>query len=101
MCVPSTGSEQEHPRARGENIPSSLLRLINLGTSPRTRGKHSYGLSPARVGGNIPAHAGKTWEYPTAVVAVPGTSPRTRGKPAEDIEAAIHERNIPAHAGKT
>jgi len=71
------------------------------GTSPRTRGKLSYGAARDFSQGNIPAHAGKTVDAGTAegveeehprargenftappqTVLAGGTSPRTRGKP--------------------
>ena len=72
---------QEHPRARGENVAFPFRHRGFQGTSPRTRGKHSRQLWWKHHPGNIPAHAGKT----TAVVCCP--PPRTG--------------NIPAHAGKT
>ena len=49
-----------HPRSRGENFVRSRARLIGLGSSPLTRGKHDRELRRRHVPGLIPAHAGKT-----------------------------------------
>ena len=54
------GERWEHPRVCGENVPFLYRVVINVGTSPRMRGKHpgqgGFFVSP----GNIPAYAGKT-----------------------------------------
>jgi len=122
MILPVVASVcTEHPRARGEN--DLLLKHFwrEEGTSPRTRGKQPYFYRTRKVGGNIPAHAGKTTgsspgygsmgEHPRArgenlgFVNIPrgdaGTSPRTRGKLAFFQDFYRNRRNIPAHAGKT
>ena len=111
----------EHPRARGENITESIGIALLTGTSPRTRGKRWPRGHAGRRGGNIPAHAGKTYmtlpprqtvpEHPRARgenLVFPhlkcgniGTSPRTRGKRSPTHAWARCSRNIPAHAGKT
>ncbi len=112
---------QEHPRARGENLLDELIPLVRSGTSPRTRGKPlRSGETPGRVR-NIPAHAGKTLsrkrsppearEHPRARGEnrrygggrphERGTSPRTRGKLPIGENPIFEPRNIPAHAGKT
>ena len=92
-----------------------------IGTSPRTRGKHSNCASGVGDTRNIPAHAGKTTniidflsefpEHPRArgenvgkpPPATPssGTSPRTRGKLTGAWSMTHTMGNIPAHAGKT
>ena len=92
---------QEHPRARGENVTVACDYIAH------TR--------------NIPAHAGKTImpnvihialeEHPRArgenkstnlaPSSQNGTSPRTRGKRQPGALAWSHPGNIPAHAGKT
>ena len=49
-----------HPRSRGENILATCDRMLELGSSPLTRGKR-WSESPwIDFGGLIPAHAGKT-----------------------------------------
>ena len=60
-CSPSTGSATSaHPRSRGENLIQVATLLIEVGSSPLTRGKlatwYAYSLH-MRL---IPAHAGKT-----------------------------------------
>ena len=49
-----------HPRSRGENIMDLLGDAADNGSSPLTRGKQFGGDGGRRVGGLIPAHAGKT-----------------------------------------
>ena len=95
--------------------------IWQMGTSPRTRGKHFRLGDVVLVERNIPAHAGKTSpvrgtpsltkEHPRARGENPGgpaentnilgTSPRTRGKHRYFCSETLHMRNIPAHAGKT
>ena len=92
-----------------------------VGSSPLTRGKRLETLDPTRVGGLIPAHAGKTWPLRTRTVARPahprsrgengnalvaavnptGSSPLTRGKQGVDRRGGPARGLIPAHAGKT
>ena len=91
------------------------------GSSPLTRGKHALSIRVRRALGLIPAHAGKTWAYPSAtfpprahprsrgengpaagmVPRVVGSSPLTRGKQTNAALAGPPGRLIPAHAGKT
>ena len=91
------------------------------GSSPLTRGKPYLSVLDDRVPGLIPAHAGKTWAYPSAtfpprahprsrgengpaagmVPRVVGSSPLTRGKQTNAALAGPPGRLIPAHAGKT
>ena len=117
----SMGRSEEHPRACGENNGGHFTQHIQVGTSPRMRGKHEdIGLGFIAVR-NIPAHAGKTRavggvarvaaEHPRACgeniitqilsMLLHGTSPRMRGKRSGVIPGQGHRRNIPAHAGKT
>ena len=70
---------EEHPRVRGENIYTFSHGLLQIGTSPRARGKLSPALSFADDPRNIPACAGKT------VSVINGTldwqeHPRVRGE---------------------
>ena len=96
-----TASDQAHPRVGGENALLPGRYRLQVGSSPRGRGKHED-LSPASlVHGLIPAWAGKTdgpggrsacdQAHPrvggenrrTASLMLPpwGSSPRGRGKP--------------------
>ena len=55
---------EEHPRARGENTPTTVKQAFETGTSPRTRGKPLTCTFTSLSFRNIPAHAGKTlWEF--------------------------------------
>ena len=92
---------QEHPRARGENLPIGEKSHFDRGTSPRTRGKLRVVPHALKIGRNIPAHAGKTPLSVWIWQGNDGTSPRTRGKPGGLVKAKKIVRNIPAHAGKT
>ena len=94
-------SEQEHPRARGENCGLDFGAGASLGTSPRTRGKHPGAPAAAGLKRNIPAHAGKTLVERLRKALGGGTSPRTRGKQRLIHVESPKVRNIPAHAGKT
>ena len=115
------GSNQEHPRVRGENSGAGISGSWAIGTSPRARGKQRLiHAEPPKVR-NIPACAGKTpavqfpwhraWEHPrvrgenTMVVspcpASYGTSPRARGKHLPHRGHEPRYGNIPACAGKT
>ena len=110
-----------HPRVGGENRPGEYLSVIDVGSSPRGRGKR--GVGQHEHGGNrlIPAWAGKTtyprtrcWNRPAhprvggenppsskRPTGNWGSSPRGRGKPWPAYGDAITQRLIPAWAGKT
>ena len=90
-----------HPRSRGENFVRSRARLIGLGSSPLTRGKHDRELRRRHVPGLIPAHAGKTLTPAGQLVIDGGSSPLTRGKRGPDHRGFRRRGLIPAHAGKT
>ena len=90
----------EHPRVRGENASIKRFQYYLAGTSPRARGKLQHGDDTMLVAGNIPACAGKTfdyihgyqhhqehprvrgenWRWGDCMGAGVGTSPRARGK---------------------
>ena len=64
---------------RGENVTIEALEYLDVGTSPRARGKRRAVLVAVTWCGNIPACAGKTIELP--VVASAYTEhPRVRGE---------------------
>ena len=118
----STGlSAWAHPRSRGENTCLAGRTGRRAGSSPLTRGKPATYQVTAKLGGLIPAHAGKTalaaspsgsWRaHPRSrgenstpkklPSKLPGSSPLTRGKPGR-VPRGMHARGlIPAHAGKT
>ena len=111
----------EQPRVCGENLNKFAFDHGSLGTSPRMRGKQTYGTPHDSYQGNIPAYAGKTTgdtsdrsnnrEHPRVCgeniesrglsVCVRGTSPRMRGKLFWWENWVDFYRNIPAYAGKT
>ena len=110
-----------HPRSRGENVEPLNRVAVHEGSSPLTRGKHSWLAASTPVWGLIPAHAGKTRKGPTTRrrcgahprsrgenkveglvgVADLGSSPLTRGKPCASLDDCYPPGLIPAHAGKT
>ena len=110
-----------HPRACGENRDGRGHPPHSAGSSPRMRGKPTYGGYGQSFQGLIPAHAGKTaeaaysrvksWAHPRAcgensfffrcLLRGVGSSPRMRGKPGGSLSHAETGRLIPAHAGKT
>ena len=112
---------QAHPRSRGENDSHAPSSHEDSGSSPLTRGKLSQRLHLGKIGGLIPAHAGKTKiaqfsqfsppAHPRSrgenrvpaprVYAALGSSPLTRGKPTRLPKSSTYRRLIPAHAGKT
>ena len=121
-CAASLASSAAaHPRSRGENLGRHRDGLQDRGSSPLTRGKHSYALNRVYRNRLIPAHAGKTFPggrrrghgpaHPRSrgenvtqrrnAAASGGSSPLTRGKPLRTARRADSRRLIPAHAGKT
>ena len=118
--VTSTGF-RAHPRAGGENVIAAIAALVAIGSSPRGRGKPRVGQWSKRMGGLIPARAGKTRDQPRPgrpygahpraggenlmnpwMRFLPaGSSPRGRGKPSRSQSSPRPRRLIPARAGKT
>ena len=49
-----------HPRSRGENLGDEDTGVLEVGSSPLTRGKLRDEAQPEQSDGLIPAHAGKT-----------------------------------------
>ena len=114
-------SSTAHPRAGGENDPSSLSSTGLFGSSPRGRGKPVWAQQRRQMQRLIPARAGKTpcrarahscvsahprvggenidsWELPERHV---GSSPRRRGKHSRRLPRPYGGGLIPAWAGKT
>ena len=111
----------EHPRVYGENESELESTKLDLGTSPRVRGKQHPALSRHPQRRNIPACTGKTspmlcisqksTEHPRVygentdmrrnARSVDGTSPRVRGKQRTMKPVGGDEWNIPACTGKT
>ena len=90
----------DHPRACGANLTSAFRGNINVGSSPRMRGKLLHRRTPVEIFRIIPAHAGQTLvncigrtnvsDHPRACganssvvsssICFSGSSPRMRGK---------------------
>ncbi len=110
-----------HPRSRGENMRLRSSDPEGRGSSPLTRGKPATYQVTAKLGGLIPAHAGKTpcrgeqrhergahprsrgenVHAPTSAPSGYGSSPLTRGKHIPPGRSIGGLGLIPAHAGKT
>ena len=68
-----------YPRPRGEARRSTASPLAVAGLSPPTRGSRTRPETPHRVGGSIPAHAGKPLMLRCSL-RVWGVYPRPRGE---------------------
>ena len=110
-----------HPRSRGENFAPVIPILMEIGSSPLTRGKPGSRSTERSARRLIPAHAGKTVSFdflPFPARAHPrsrgensveehigiseeGSSPLTRGKLGSGRQGRQNRGLIPAHAGKT
>ena len=110
-----------HPRACGENLIDNANPLMQLGSSPRVRGKldelfeldQGQGLIPARAGKTTlfgrsspcctahPRACGENAEESASGVCCAGSSPRVRGKPDGAGDPGAEVGLIPACAGKT
>ena len=110
-----------HPRARGEQLHSKHIVVMECGSSPRTRGTgpappnepHHVRFIPAHAGNRCvaasctdtrPVHPRARGEQQRQVagdVAVGGSSPRTRGTELRRAESVKRLRFIPAHAGNS
>ena len=110
-----------HPRVCGENDNQHQNSSVEVGSSPRVRGKLLGHSSPETTLGLIPACAGKTTRVVPTVPSVrahprvcgendlllsdhsrgDGSSPRVRGKRDNPRSRSSLRRLIPACAGKT
>ena len=113
--------DADHPRACGANVNTWSPIDLNIGSSPRMRGKHRVIVAQVHRARIIPAHAGQTcllsgveacWsDHPRACganwrrvppISMPrGSSPRMRGKLLCFLVPSPVLRIIPAHAGQT
>ena len=110
-----------HPRSRGENEGAEDISIIEMGSSPLTRGKRCARHCRRLCSGLIPTHAGKTSGSRCSTAASrahphsrgentspagatglsQGSSPLTRGKPSPCLPVHALVGLIPTHAGKT
>ena len=120
LIIPFINSEA-HPRVCGENEHFIVVKITQLGSSPRVRGKLKTAATLTGLSGLIPACAGKTSLSPTSTrprTAHPrvcgenqneadrvrdcqGSSPRVRGKLCRSRYGSRNSGLIPACAGKT
>ena len=91
---------QAHPRSRGENRTEDLLVLLQLGSSPLTRGKRLRALSNKELQGLIPAHAGKTLSACRCYAGSPA-HPRSRGENEGTVDKELSSKgSSPLTRGK-
>ena len=110
-----------YPRVGGGNAHRAVVHALDLGLSPRGRGKLTILLKVGMPLRSIPAWAGETAArhytatmsgvYPRvgggnrtlmqSIVGRCGLSPRGRGKPVRQVHRLDHVRSIPAWAGET
>ena len=118
---PSSVYAVDHPRGCGENNRADKVRLDDIGSPPRMRGKRSRCAGRKRSGRITPADAGKTpvsrgrtfltWDHPRgcgenprrtcSAAAEIGSPPRMRGKLISVRFSILRIRITPADAGKT
>ena len=111
----------DHPRIRGEHATISISPLLQLGSSPHTRGAPESPRHKRNPGGIIPAYAGSTpflvrptsipWDHPRIrgehsmsrlqLPRTEGSSPHTRGALYRELQSACLDGIIPAYAGST
>ena len=114
-------SRPDHPRACGANQNQLRTMGVDIGSSPRVRGKptdvkrapHTVRIIPARAGqtrltaltpyptSDHPRACGANISTPMAWIPVIGSSPRVRGKPLRRFRGQDTHRIIPARAGQT
>ena len=119
-AAPRLRSGRVHPRVCGETERERVRERLEPGPSPRVRGNPDPGRTRRRMGGSIPACAGKpqlrqmdarrAGVHPrvcgetTPVCRRPpigrGPSPRVRGNLRNRSRASASHRSIPACAGK-
>ena len=113
--------QPDHPRECGANFRNLPQSIVNIGSSPRVRGKllrnrverHGRRIIPASAGQTQsstlwlpvwPDHPRECGANPLStdrVNVAPGSSPRVRGKPWVMMLVMLGLRIIPASAGQT
>ena len=111
----------DHPRLRGEHVPSPENPLVQHGSSPPTRGAPPHRTLDRRRCRIIPAYAGSTIGHPfstspisdhprlrgehstsvKSLISGSGSSPPTRGALSQQSNSSLKGRIIPAYAGST
>ena len=120
-CIGQVDLLRDHPRVCGEHYINSTTINGLLGSSPRMRGTHMFGIGGAGGKGIIPAYAGNTstpsphcydtWDHPrvcgehllmaSVSLKYSGSSPRMRGTPLRVMKYGQPSGIIPAYAGNT
>ncbi len=118
---PTSSSNWDHPRVRGDDLRARHVRADPRGPPPRTRGRRHRragsrvrpGTTPAYAGTTtaMPRAGGHTWDHPRVrgddfIVLNPkvwnsGPPPRTRGRHHELVVLHALRRTTPAYAGTT
>ena len=88
-----------HPRVRGEQRASSILKYTQAGSSPRARGTGSCALGIDRQKAVHPRVRGEQLLRGHIVTIEGGSSPRARGTAVLTVLNFIKHRFIPACAG--
>ena len=116
-----SGDVAAHPRSRGEHLKNKNWAVVEMGSSPLTRGAPNLLFQKMQEQGLIPAHAGSTpilgrrglllGAHPRSRgehlvddvlnVGEFGSSPLTRGARTGERARQSLEGLIPAHAGST
>ena len=90
----------DHPRMCGEKLAFSAVRVREMGSPPRMRGKVVYALRDCSQRGITPAYAGKRHEH-TARFTTSGDHPRVCGeKKTFDSLISFHRGSPPRMRGK-
>ena len=97
-AAPTAGA---HPRVGGENPSPASAGAVQVGSSPRGRGKRRHHRPALRDQRLIPAWAGKTPGSSSSRRWRRGSSPRGRGKLPGGGGFVVRGRLIPTWAGKT
>ena len=112
---------RDHPRIRGEKLPTCFQDLIYQGSPPHTRGKATTSTPPVSRNGITPAYAGKSrrpqrWKsggrdhprirgekrlIPNWSTFRKGSPPHTRGKAHSSGQKEQRSGITPAYAGKS
>ena len=120
-CSARSTSPGDHPRSRGENLATAVLRRSAAGSPPLARGKQDDASVRRSGPGITPARAGKTRACGRAGAVAPdhprsrgenfvadsylgrmsGSPPLARGKPSSSHRRQTPAGITPARAGKT